>query len=396
MKKTTLIILLSLSFATMGQELPVRYRAIVDKVATGAMVEECHRRSLSAVAESFADPLFADPEVEGGYYWGSPTEVGRRWDLSVSQEFSFPTVYKHRADIRRLQKESVLKDFQSQRFAFCREAQDLCADLVCSNALVKLRERCVDNLSAIAEVYERRMAAGDCSILDFNRVKMELADAQNHLEMSRAERDMLLVELRVLCSDESLTFETDSYDEVVLPTDFASWFDYCRSVSPTLQSLSNQAAVDSVRLRLAQTERLPRMAVGYASENVVGETFRGATLGLSIPLWNNKGRASQARFEWEASQYAAATAEMRYRNHLQGVWNKAVALRGSERRMAENMASCNSMELLRKALDAGEITLERYLQEANFYNDAEQSLFEVRRELEHAVLELMPAFDLDR
>ena len=47
--------------------------------------------------------LINNPEIEAAYYWGSPVEIGKRWDLSVSQSFSMPSVIARKARIRKLE-----------------------------------------------------------------------------------------------------------------------------------------------------------------------------------------------------------------------------------------------------------------------------------------------------
>ena len=41
----------------------------------------------------------ANPEVEFGYLWGSPSGEGNRVDLNVTQSFDFPTAYRYKTQL---------------------------------------------------------------------------------------------------------------------------------------------------------------------------------------------------------------------------------------------------------------------------------------------------------
>ncbi|KAA6308963.1 hypothetical protein EZS27_039465 [termite gut metagenome] len=57
-----------------------------------------------------------------------------------------------------------------------------------------------------------------------------------------------------------------------------------------------------------QAMGLPSFLAGYMSEKVVGEHFQDITLGISIPLWENKNRVKQAKAASIAAQRAKKTA----------------------------------------------------------------------------------------
>ena len=300
----------------------VRYQEVVDRVAQSPLVEGFFMQAGAATAEAYAEPLLANPEIEGGYFFGSPSTIGNRWDLGVSMEFAFPTAYKHKKTLRQLQANGAMQDFVRQRMVLCREAQDLCADLVYLNALVQLH---FNSLSAAAEMeslYLQRLDAGDCSVLDYKRVSLDYAQRYKDYSLAVAERDMLLNDLRVLCSDTSLSFDQSQYQPVLLSNDFQQYVER----HPEVVALRLQLAQDSAALRLARAQRLPSLSIGYASENEAAEAFRGIKAGVALPLWNNKGQQRRADLAMRTTQMALNTTSQRTLNHLQGLYNKALSL----------------------------------------------------------------------
>ena len=64
-----------------------------------------HNRTLQTAWETYQVAMLQagtgntppDPEVEMGYLYGSPTELGNRVDFSVTQEVDFPTAYIYKS-----------------------------------------------------------------------------------------------------------------------------------------------------------------------------------------------------------------------------------------------------------------------------------------------------------
>lgn len=387
MKRISFIILFSLlAFAGVAQ---VRYTQVMVQLENqsplfAALHQKMEAEQLAAKAGSLLD----NPEVEFALFQGSPSEVGNRWDLGVSQSFDSPTAYKHKARIRRLAAAGAEIDYRVRRQELLLEAQMLCADIVYYNALVENYTRCASAADSMALLYQKRFENGDCNILDFNRVQMESSEAQNKLALAIAERDMLLGELQVLNGGQAIAFNQQAYDPVDLPADFETWHKEMEQSNPALAQLESQYSISQSELSLARSENLPSFSVGYASENTTGEVFRGAKVGMTLPLWKNRGQVKKSMAEQRVAEIELNNAKLSYNNHLKGLYNKVAALKKNVDRLNLTFSNYGSTALLQKAFIASEISLEEYLLGIDFYNDAAVSLLEAQHELEQAVIEL--------
>lgn len=382
MKRTIISLFILIALGAQAQE--IRYKSVVDQVATGPLAMSLYEQNMAAYTGIYTEPLLANPEVEGAYLLGAPGSIGNRWDLGVSQEFEFPTAYRHKKKLRELQANSIMLDFTRRRMELCREAQDICADLVYFNGLIVLLQNSYNSASEMVALYEKRMQSGDCSILDYNRVQLEMADKQKELMLAQTERDMLLSDLRMLSGNMELTFSQSTYEPVritYLPEQYVE-------NHPDVKEQRNQLRIDSTEWRLARAHRLPDFTVGYSSENEATEAFRGVKVGLSIPLWKNRGAECKAVCQMASTKMLLEISERRTRNHVDALYNKAMTLNGYAENMQNILNENNGEELLKKAFDAQELPLERYLLDQDSYNDNRKSLLEVQRELEHVILEL--------
>lgn len=345
------------------------------------------KEALQAAAQ--AGSLVEDPEVEFAFFWHSPNDnQGNRWDLKVTQQLEMPSVYLHKNKIRQLQRASAESHWRLHRQQLLLEAQQVCAALVFNNANVIFYSRCEQLAQAVAQLYQKRLESGDCGVLDYNRAQMELAEVRNKLNLARVERDAMMDNLTLLNGGTHIAFSDSSFPEVLLPDDFELWYREAQQQSPQLQYLQNQLQQSEQQLALTRSQWLPKFSVGYASENTVPESFRGVALGLNVPLWSKARTVNHAKIELQAAHQERDNAMKQYYNHLKALFNKTRALNQNYRNLQQTFLSYNSEQLLLKALDAGEISLEYFLQSAHFYHDAEASLLEVRYALEQAFLQL--------
>ena len=91
--------------------------------------------------------LLPNPEVEAAYFWGYPSEIGIRWDISVSQSFDMPSVLVRKARLRNLQEHAAELNYSMVRRALLLEVQQECADWIYYHA--------------VWQIYSRHCAAAD-------------------------------------------------------------------------------------------------------------------------------------------------------------------------------------------------------------------------------------------
>jgi outer membrane protein TolC len=167
---------------------------------------------------------------------------------------------------------------------------------------------------------------------------------------------------------------------------FETWYEQVEMRNPKLQQLDNQLAISQQKEQLSRAHWLPEVTVGYAAENVVGSTWRGATVGLTLPLWSQQRAVGAAKMQTVASQEALTAKRTELFNELRCLSNRHAALILNLNNLKAAYRQCNSIELLDKALEAGEINLEQYLQQVNYYYDIELEIWETAHELEQAHL----------
>ena len=340
----------------------------------------------------------ANPEVEFNYLWGRPSLIGIRTDFSVRQTFDFPTAYAQRNKIAGLQNENAELAYKAERINILLLAKQTCIELAYYNALANEYATRLQNAELIASAYKAKWDAGETGILENNRAQLNLSTVQTELARIELERSAIRAELKRLNGGIEIFFPDATnlppslsergWGRGLLPLIFEDWYTEAETKSPVLQYISGQIRINRQHIKLNQALSLPKFSAGYMSEKIVGEQFQGITLGVSIPLWENKNRISHARAQTQAAEMVLEDSKIQFYNRLQSQHLKAVALQQNAQKIRQSLSTFTNEPLLKKALDAGEISLLNYLMEIEYYYDIINKVLEAERDFELAAAEL--------
>lgn len=367
-----------------------------DNVASVLNQIESNSTTLSAIRqqieaqkiENRTDIFLNDPEVEFSYLWGKPSEIGTQRELSVTQSFDFPTAYAHRSKISKMRNNNLELQYKSERLNILLNAKQICINIAYNNALNKEYEARLENAQQIAKSYQSRFDAGDASILEKNKALINLTTVENEKKLIDIERKTLLSELKALNGGIEITFDDTEILNAPISSDFNSWYADAEIKSPTLQYLSQQIDIDKQQVKLNTALSLPKFTAGYASEKTSGEDFKGITVGISIPLWENKNKVKLAKAQVKSTELLLEDSKLQFYTHLQQLHKTTFGLQESAQTYRSSILNNNNEELLKKALDAGQISLIEYLLESEYYYDVKNKMLEAERDFNLSLTEL--------
>jgi outer membrane protein TolC len=331
-----------------------------------------------------------NPEVEYHYLWGSPATQGNRIDFSAVQRFDFPTSYYYKKKVSDAQNKQVDLKYLSERKNVLLEAKKLCVSLIYQNILSKELTNRFQNAQQMVEAYQIRLDKGDASVLDLNKAKVNFLNVKKEYETSLVEKNFLAAELTRLNGGIPIDFPVSEFPGTPLPDSFETWYESRKEEkNPDLQYLAKETGLSRESEKLQRSLNLPKISAGYMSEKVLTERFQGITVGLSIPLWENKNTLRQIKARTLAHQTAENDARIRFHNEAKALYNKALHLKKILNDYRQNALSDSTLALLKKALDAGEISLIEYIMEITIYYDVINNRLETERDFHLAVVELM-------
>ena len=329
-----------------------------------------------------------NPEVGFNYLWGNPASMGKRHDFSVSQSFDFPTSYgikRKIADAKNIQSDL---DFELHRKSILFQAKTVCNQLIYLNALNAVLEKRAKHAGDIANAFSIKFENGEINIIENNKAQFNLLNTKKELESNQTEREALLARLTGLNGGKPVYFGQSTFPPVNLPVDFDSWFNTNETKNIYLQQAANEIGISEKQIKLSKALSLPKFSGGYMSESVVGESFNGVTVGMSIPLWENKNRVKLATAQQQVALEIANDKKIQSYNRLKGQYEKAKSLQKTLAGYREVLQVVNSTDLLKKALDAGELSLIEYLLEITLYYQTIDKFLSVESELNQLVSNL--------
>lgn len=329
-----------------------------------------------------------NPELEFNYLVGNPSGIGNRTDIALKQSFDFPTAYAYKAQIANARNGQVEYELQKQRKSILLEARLVCADLVYTNSLKVELEKRLANAQSIANAYKAKFDKGETNVIEFNKSQLYLLDTKKEMEKNDIELNELLSKLASLNGGIAIAFSDNFAQTPVIPNDFEQWYLNVEQNNPMLSWLKQEIEISMKQTKLNKAMGLPKFSVGYMSEKVVGQNFQGVSAGISIPLWENKNTVKRAKAQTIALQSIEVDNKLKFYTQLKTQHAKAISLQKSASDYRLSLESFSNAELLKKALDKGEIALIDYILELSVYNNSIKSVLEVEREMNKAVAEL--------
>jgi len=387
MKRIIFIIsILAFSFSLFAQNSVER---VLEEVAKNNTSIVALRKSVDAQKIGNKTGIYLqNPEIGFNYLWGSPSVNGNRTDFNVIQSFDFPTAYGIKNDISDLKNEQTELEYQKQLMAIELKTSLVCFDLIYANALIGELSKRVEHSQSIAKSYQVKFEKGETNMLEYNKAQLNLLNVSKELESIEIERNALLAELTMLNGGQVVEFTDSVFQIAGIPEDFEQWYLQAEQKNPTFGWLKKEIEISQKQTGLNKAMSFPKLQTGYMSESVVGQQFQGVTVGVTIPLWENKNKVKYAEANSLALESMAADSKVQFYNHLKALHAKTIALQKNVNEYRSGVLSFNSSELIKKALDKGEISLIEYIFEFSLYYESVSKLLQLEREMNKTMAEL--------
>ncbi len=385
----TIKIALLLSFISLTLCAQQGFEGVLKEVESNNTQLKALRQQADAnKAANITNIFLENPEVGFHYLWGDPSSIGTRKDFSISQSFDFPTAYGYRKNISGMKNELADLEYEAGYKEIMYEVKTICIELVYLKALKHELDGRLANAQQIAEAYQKQFDSGETNILERNKAALNWKNHENEVSRIALEIGLFDAELQKLNGGIEITSNISNYPIKTIPQDFEAWYQQSEQNNPILKYVRQQVEVNKKEEKLVKAESLPKFSAGYMSEKGVSEQFQGISVGVSIPLWENKNKAKAAKAHTSANQALAKDTKTRFYNELKKQHSKAQGLSTTLQNYRESLKEFSNESLLQKALDAGEISLIEYLLETQFVYEARDKILETEKEFQQAIAEL--------
>lgn len=324
--------------------------------------------------------------VEYSPFYGGGISGLATSELVITQEFDFPTLYASRRKAGRLGADVVELRYGMQRRDVLLEALQVCIDLHAADVQGRFLERRIGVSDTLLGIFADKLAHGEATQLDVNRIRMSRMNLQTSLLQNRADRSSFLLSLQRLNGGLPMDSLWGACPDGAL-VGFLSEGRGAPAVA--LESLEAEASLLQARqeVRVSRQGWLPGLTVGYRRNTDLGEAFNGFIVGASFPLFSTSGKVRAARRRQAAAELQARDADVERTAAFASLRDEAGRLEAMLHEYDEALMS-QTLSLLEEAVRCGELPVSDYYVEADAVivrmqerQDLDTRLFKVRAEL---------------
>ena len=365
--------------ALAGEAMPESMDSLAAAIAGADPAWQARRAELRAAELSVkADASLPGIEAEGEYLWGTQGE--NRWGFGVSQGFDWPGVYGARREAAGAAGRAFAQLARAEQAERTLAAKLALIDLVAARRRAAKAGGICDNLRRLTDLTQRALDHGQATILDLR--KLQIATLEAELKLQQAEQ----TRTEALAALQALGFKGDVPDGLSYPeaadsrTAAEAW-----QAMPSVKAAEAEAEAARARARAAARSMMPGFSLGYRHQMEGGQHFNGLSVGISLPAWGANKQRNAARAEAEAAAWQAEAALSSHQAALQAALRNVQALEGRVKAYDKALDTADYPELLQKSLNGGQITMLTYIQELNFFLEAEMERIDVEQQYQAAL-----------
>lgn len=330
----------------------------------------------------------SDPTIDGAYLFGVGS-IGDKWELGVSQEFDWPGIYSARGKVNKARIEALAQSYAQKQIQIFSEARNICLEIICLNRRIKFENNILANLDSLYDKSLKGLEYGEISILDTNKLKIERLGVTQSIAGNKALLQAKIKQLEGLNGNIPLNdvASLSDYPEQQLHS-LDEYLSQMKASDPQLRQISSEIEASNKQISVTRMQNLPKFSLGYRHVNEIGDHFNGVGVGLSIPVFENRGKNKAAKAQAIASQLSFDDVISTRTAEITASHQKAVAVRQQLDGYRDALLKCNNIEILDKALYGGQISLINYLLELRYFIEAQNALIDIEFEYNTLITDL--------
>ncbi|MCP4311231.1 MAG: TolC family protein [Bacteroidetes bacterium] len=379
MKKRHIIsiaLILAASSYTRAQESDTLMKLVLEQNRSLKVARETFR---TAILRAGTGNTPADPEVEFGYLFGEPANLGNKINIVVKQQLDFPTSYAHRSKLKKIRSSRAELEYLLVRQEILSETHRLWIEQLHLNQLSLLLNERLGRAKTIRDHVQAMMEVGEVGPMEYSQANLMLASVEGEYEEVQSEQENNHLALLEMTGGTGVEIGDTLFPKPVSILEDSLLAAYRTGPGALLHQRGREEKESEKNL--ARSQHLPKLSAGYFSEVVPTEAFRGFTVGISVPLWENTRTVKTAQSaliqsEAELDQYLYAQ-EKELRQKINALEN----LHSRVEKLEEALGSANSLNLLASSMESGEISLSEYFYTSDFYFRNQQLLLRYKRDL---------------
>lgn len=305
-----------------------------------------------------------DPSVEYSSFYKGGISGESGSELIVSQGFDFPTLYAARHKRNELMQASLDKGLENERRKVLLQAKNLCLDIIMYRQIGEILDMQSSIAGELLSLYSKRYETGDASVLEVNKIRMELMGVATAVAENSSALDASCRALTAMNGGREIDFTADWYPLVEEITDPEAAVEEYLSADAAVSSAENAAAAAVKDVSVNRQGWIPKLEIGYRRNTEIREAEHGFIVGGSIPLYSNHRKVAMSKARSAAAHSTLSSVRLQAETEIRTAINDAVRMKAAIEAYDEPLMR-ETLELLNKAVEGGEISLIDYFVEAS-------------------------------
>lgn len=297
-------------------------------------------------------------------------------ELIVSEEFDFPTKYASRRRQASVAGEAFDKKVDAVRSDILLQTALVCFELVHQNQLADLLVRRSFNADSMLVLYLKKFDAGEASILELNKIKLECLEVSTSYTLIQSERRSLLLQLQNLNGGKPIEFTSIDYPDMPDLGDLDSFVLQFVEADAELKAVDAELKAQQLAVGAARQSWLPSLTVGYRRNTEMDDVSNGLLVGASFPLFSSSASMRSARVKEQNLRLQSADRRACAEAQARACYAELVDLQRLLNHYDVQMLR-QTLQLMDKTLKLGQISSTDYYAEIGDIYSKLQSYFDL-------------------
>lgn len=349
---------------------------VKDLEVNNISLQSLREESIAEITSTRIEGNLPATDVEMEHVW-SGRGGERKWSVGIAQEFDFPGVYYARNREIKARREALDLKYRASLTDLVIQARELLTDVAYCNKAIELETMIVEEMKSICEFLERSYSNGESTILEVNRAKIELANNMVKLRGLNDRRMESLRQLKAMGCDIG-TGQDVGYRMASLGSldEYHAKIETNTAVAYYQQLKRAEILGSKTRVR----EMYPGFKVGYVHEYEEGTSFDGFSIGLSLPLFSNRGKRALSKSLKLKAELDEAVARIERESVIDVEYSKAKSSKDLIDILGPVFNGTSHAALLGKAYRGGQMSVIDYLREVTYFRESEWDFLELEME----------------
>lgn len=311
-----------------------------------------------------SENMLEDPTVEYSSFYSSGVSGQSGSELVVSQGFDFPTLYAAKHKRNELSQAALGSGLDNERRLILLDARNLCYEIIMYRQIGELLGMQSGIAGELLALYNTRLETGDASVLEVNKIKMELMSVATAVAENNAALDAACRSLNAMNGGHEIDFTAGFYPLVEEVADIEAAVEEYLSTDASIAAAESAAAAARKDVSVNRQGWIPKLEVGYRRNTAIREAEHGFLVGGSIPIFSNHRKVAMAKAQSVSANSTLNAVRLQAESEVRSLLNEIDQTASAIDAYDEPLMR-ETLDLLGKAVEGGEISLIEYFVEAS-------------------------------